>query len=228
MHGTTTIIDWLGSGIAADLPVAATLDALLSPGSTGYYYADDTGTLYVLNRDTVAWDTIGGVGVSGISQLTGDGTAGPGVGSQVLTFATVNANVGSFTNTNLTVNAKGLITAASTGSAAGSILTITKTSNYTVLTSDNGKHFNNIAAGGAVELDLPAAAAGLSFGFAVDATQYIQVNADGTDVIYVGANNSAAGGFVRSNVAAAYLVLVAHGTGKWKTMSLVGPWNIDS
>lgn len=54
---------------------------------------------------------------TGITQLTGDVTAGPGNGSQAATLATVNANVGAFTNASLTVNAKGLITAASNGTA---------------------------------------------------------------------------------------------------------------
>lgn len=59
----------------------------------------------------------GSVTVNAINQLTGDATAGPASGSQsqVLTLATVNSNVGSFTNANITVNAKGLITAASSG-----------------------------------------------------------------------------------------------------------------
>lgn len=56
---------------------------------------------------------------TGITQLTGDIAAGPGSGSQAATLATVNGNVGSFTNANITVNAKGLITAASNG-ASGS------------------------------------------------------------------------------------------------------------
>ena len=54
---------------------------------------------------------------TGITQLTGDVTAGPGSGSQVATLATVNGNVGTFGSStsipSFTVNAKGLITAAS-------------------------------------------------------------------------------------------------------------------
>lgn len=53
-----------------------------------------------------------------ITALTGDVTAS-GSGSVAATLATVNSNVGSFTNASITVNAKGLITAASTGSSSG-------------------------------------------------------------------------------------------------------------
>ncbi len=53
-----------------------------------------------------------------ITALTGDVTAS-GPGSAAATLATVNSNVGSFTNASITVNAKGLITAASSGSAGG-------------------------------------------------------------------------------------------------------------
>lgn len=69
---------------------------------------------YVLTADGAggaAWE----VATGGIDQLTGDVTAGPGSGSQATTLATVNSNVGSFTNASITVNGKGLITAASNG-----------------------------------------------------------------------------------------------------------------
>ena len=52
----------------------------------------------------------------GITQLTEDGSAGPGSGSQAFTLATVNSNVGSFGDAShvatFTTNAKGLNTAA--------------------------------------------------------------------------------------------------------------------
>ena len=50
--------------------------------------------------------------------LSGDVT-GTGTTAIATTLATVNANVGAFTNANITVNAKGLVTAASDGSSGG-------------------------------------------------------------------------------------------------------------
>lgn len=76
---------------------------------------------------------IGGGG-SGITQLTGDGIAGPGSGSQVFTLNTVNPNVGSFGSASsvatFTVNGKGLHT------AAGSVSIQIAESQVTNLTTD--------------------------------------------------------------------------------------------
>lgn len=62
---------------------------------------------------------------------TGDAT-----GDTVLTLATVNSDVGSFTNPNITVNAKGLITAASNGS--GVTLDLVPTNSSTNGVTSNG------------------------------------------------------------------------------------------
>ena len=50
------LVDYIATGVAASLPVAATLDALLTAGAAGYYYETDTQILRLLNRATVAWD----------------------------------------------------------------------------------------------------------------------------------------------------------------------------
>jgi len=57
----------------------------------------------------------------GVTAMSGDATQSVPAG--VLTLATVNSNVGSFTNASITVNAKGLVTAASTGAGGGGGMT---------------------------------------------------------------------------------------------------------
>ncbi len=71
---------------------------------------------YVLTANSGSAPTWQAAAVSGITALTGDGTA-TGPGSVAFTLATVNSNVGSFGSASsvatFTVNGKGLITAAS-------------------------------------------------------------------------------------------------------------------
>jgi hypothetical protein len=69
-----------------------------------------------MNTGNETWIPVPGAGGSEITALTGDVTA-TGPGSVASTLATVNGNVGSFTYSSITVNAKGLITAASSGVA---------------------------------------------------------------------------------------------------------------
>lgn len=77
-------------------------------------YATGANTIASIASSTFLTSLGGQVAGNYITALTGDITAS-GPGSTAATLATVNGNVGSFTNANITVNAKGLITAASNG-----------------------------------------------------------------------------------------------------------------
>jgi len=76
------------------------------------------GAGYTTNAGTVTSVT-GGTGLTStggaIPSVSHDSHTGDATGSTALTLATVNSNVGTFTNPSVTVNGKGLITAASTG-----------------------------------------------------------------------------------------------------------------
>lgn len=91
-------------------------------GSKLLYLWFDTDLIELFAWTGTTWVTVSvSGGGSGITQLTGDVHAGPGSGSQVSTLNTTGVSPGSYTNTNLTVDSKGRITAASNGSSGGGV-----------------------------------------------------------------------------------------------------------
>jgi hypothetical protein len=115
-------VDGTGSGLDADLldGQEATAFAAASHTHTASNITDfDT---EVANNSAVAANT---------AKVTNATHTGDVTGSTALTLATVNSNVGSFTNASVTVNAKGLITAASSGSAT------TYSSSWTSVSANN-------------------------------------------------------------------------------------------
>ena len=83
--------------------------------SVSQHVADTTHAGYLASAD---WNTFNGKQAAGnyVTAGTGDATfSGPG--SAAVTLATVNSNIGSFTNASVTVNGKGLVTAVSSGTA---------------------------------------------------------------------------------------------------------------
>lgn len=137
---------------------------------------------------------IGSGGGGGITALTGDVTAS-GSGSVVASLATVNSNVGSFSNPTITVNAKGLITSASSGGSGGFPITLGTTAvaaNSTV-TSVSGFAVNGVT--------LDAAGSATSF-----------LNESGTYSVPAGGGGTPAFSAVTAGTNTAALVMGTGGT----------------
>lgn len=112
--GTPALLGQVGtSTLTASSPLTGSFTQIGSGGSLGCQTASGSQAGCLSSTD---WTTFNGKQAAGnyITALTGDVTAS-GPGSVAATLATVNGNVGSFTNATLTVNGKGLITAASNG-----------------------------------------------------------------------------------------------------------------
>lgn len=143
--------------IRGDLSIAAfpTTTSFLSNSVNKNFVTDAQLTVIGSTSGTNSGDNAVNALYSGLvsnANHTGDAT-----GSTALTLATVNSNVGSFTNANITVNAKGLITSASNGSAGG------------------GPTFINLAANFSSTSTTPAAVTGWNFTVTTGITYRITV-----------------------------------------------------
>lgn len=130
LQGNGTSISAATTGNLTDagtdgITITSGTGAVLGTGtSISQHVADTTHNGYLSSTD---WNTFNGKQPAGsyITALTGDGTA-TGPGSVSFTLATVNSNVGTFAS--VTVNAKGLVTAAAAlsgdATTSGSVLTL--------------------------------------------------------------------------------------------------------
>lgn len=128
-QATLTIGDLTDTGTDGIIITGGVGSVIGSGTSIAQHVADSTHNGYLLSTDWVTFNAKQAAG-NYITALTGDGTAS-GPGSVALTLATVNGNVGSFGSStsipSITVNAKGLITAASGNAVIAPAGTLTGT-----------------------------------------------------------------------------------------------------
>ena len=136
--------------VAADLPSLTGTYATITLNNlslTGYLYSN--GSSAATASTTIPYSAITGAPAA-ITALTGDGTAA-GPGSAALTLATVNSNTGSFGSStaipSFTVNAKGLITAASTNVVVAPAGTLSGTTLASNVVSSSLTSVGTIASG---------------------------------------------------------------------------------
>lgn len=159
------------------------------------------------------WDGSHGYSITSSSQIYGCGPTGTTVAVNYSASLTSDG-----TNWQCTPN------------ASLEVLTASKTANYTVLSTDNGIHFDNVGASGAVNYSLPSAAPHLGYCFTVDAAQTVTATAASGEKVYSSASppvNGATAGNAHSNSPGSTICLESHKAGQWYTVSATGSWTFQ-
>ncbi len=99
-----------------------------------------------------------------------------------------------------------------------------KSSDYQVVATESGRHFNNTGASGTVIFTLPPAADQLQYCFFRTAAQLLRVDAGPSVKISVGVNQTANDGYVEATTDQAGICLEAHGANQWLARSIIGTW----
>jgi hypothetical protein len=105
--------------------------------------------------------------------------------------------------------------------------TVTKTTNYIVLGTDNGTTFDNSGAVGEVDFTLPTESGNLNFGFCVVATQIVKVIAPASTKISFGAVNTANAGSLQSSTPFNCLWVYSYNgaTAQYVAKAALGDWS---
>ena len=195
--GTVAIANGGSGQITAQLAINAFAGAVTS-GS----YLRGNGTNVVMNTiqaadvPTLNQSTTGSaatlttgrtIAITGDLAYTSPSFNGSGNVTAAGTLATVNSNVGSFTNASVTVNAKGLVTAVSSGSAGGTVTSVTGTGTASGLTLSG-----TVTTSGNLTLSGTASVASLSTasGSAPSYSARAWVNFNGVGTVSIRANGN--------------------------------------
>jgi hypothetical protein len=114
---------------------------------------------------------------------------------------------------------------ALTGTLSIDAAVTSKTASYQILAADDFTDFDNNGAAGSVTFTLPAAAVGLSYGFAVMEAFNLVIQAPGGVTMYAGAGSaSTAGGTLTSSDVGSYILLKCRSSTEWIAQQLVPSW----